>query len=344
MERRGRSPGDARERERQERNERSEHEEDASRLVHESPQELGASADSAAEEIGCPGPQHAACWNCVAPAAPAVRPLERLGPLPLQVRASRTVVERPLELAPPTLEPDPGKRGTCFGPVRRNGPHDRSNVRRGPSGVVATNSLRGRAAEIERLTEEVRVRTGRDMHDRMGAVDELELAVIPARPLRTLVLAVADLDRTLVEGGRGSRCVEEELDHLPVAFVEVVPVVEGVEQPVLQRQLPRTPRLGDDVRVDGRLRPGGDRACPLLVRAAGSERVPREVEVVSVEPFPDLSCRRRDRDQVGAVPRAAQRDRVGAEEDVDVEREIRLAWTALLRLGDDPDDRRESLG
>ena len=88
----------------------------------------------------------------------------------------------------------------------------------------------------------------------MRAVDELELVLAPGRALRALVLAVAD--------GLGSPCerlprvggVEEELDVLPVALVRVVPVVEDVVEPVLERELPGMTGVGGDVRVDGRRR------------------------------------------------------------------------------------------
>ena len=73
----------------------------------------------------------------------------------------------------------------------------------------------------------------------MGAADDLELVVVPRRPLGAFVRAVADLDRALVERLRRVVGVEDELDHLPVALVHVVEVVEGVEEPVLQRELAR---------------------------------------------------------------------------------------------------------
>ena len=184
--------------------------------------------------------------------------------------------------------------------------NDWSNIEGGRPGVVAADPLRGRAAEIERLAEEVRVGAGGDVHDGVRAVDELQLAFAPARALRTFVLAVADLDGPSVTCLCRGGCVEVELDHLPVAFVWVVPVVEDVEEPVLQRELPGPCCLGSDVRVDRGLRPGGDRALPLLVRAAWVERVPREVEVVAVELLSKLRRRRPDRNQVGAIPRAAQ--------------------------------------
>jgi hypothetical protein len=90
------------------------------------------------------------------------------------------------------------------------------------------------------------------MHDRVCPVDSLELVVAPVCALGALVLAVAHLDRRSPERPGGRRGIEIELDHLPVALVQVVPVVEDVEHPVLERQLPRIARVGGDVRVDGR--------------------------------------------------------------------------------------------
>ena len=188
------------------------------------------------------------------------------------------------------------------------------------------------------------MRAGSDVHDRVGAVDHLELALPPARPLGALVLAVPNLDRFLVQGLRCGRGVEVELDHLPVAFVRVVPVVEDVEEPVLQCELSRLPLFGRDVRIDGGLRARGDQALPLLVRTAGVERVTGKIEVIAVEALAHLSSGGADRDQIGAIPRTAQRDRVGPEEDVDVDRTVGLARAALLRLGDQTDDGRVPLG
>jgi hypothetical protein len=71
----------------------------------------------------------------------------------------------------------------------------------------------------------------------MRAVDEQQLVVAPPRALGALVLAVADLRRLRLEGLRRRARREVELDHLPVAFVLVVEVVEDVEEPVLERQL-----------------------------------------------------------------------------------------------------------
>ena len=108
----------------------------------------------------------------------------------------------------------------------------------GPAGVVAAHPLLRRAAEVERVVEEVRVRAGGRVDDRPAAVDELELLVVPLGALGALVLAVAGRDRLLRQRSRRVGCIEEELKVLPVALVEVVPVVVGVVEPVLERELP----------------------------------------------------------------------------------------------------------
>ena len=205
--------------------------------------------------------------------------------------------------------------------------------------VVAADALLGRAAEEEPLLEEVRVRARGRMHDGVRPVDELELVLAPLGLLGALVLAVADPGRLHVERrGRVLR-VEEELDHLPVAFVEVVPVVVGVEEPVLERQLARVARVADDVRVDGRRLALAQAPRPELVGAARVERVPGEVEVVLVEPAGEVVCCRPDLDEVAAAPGPAQRDGGLVEEEIDVQRFVRLARPAFLGLLDEADHR-----
>ncbi len=185
------------------------------------------------------------------------------------------------------------------------------------------------------------MRPGRCVHDRVCAVDELELVVVPRCALGAFVLAVADHRRPARERLAHVARVEDELDHLPVALVQVVEVVVDVEDPVLERELVRIAGVGDDVRVDGRSMSFREAAGPQLVVAAGVERVPREVEVVSVEAG-DVLCRRGDLDEVVA-PWSAQGDSRLTEEQVDVHRLVRLAAPALLLLLDEPNDRRVAL-
>jgi hypothetical protein len=168
--------------------------------------------------------------------------------------------------------------------------------------------------------------------------DAVELLLVrPVGPLGPLVGAVADRGGLRRERGARVVGVEDELDHLPVALVGVVEVVERVEEPVLQRDLPRVSRLGDDVRVDDGLAALRQAAGPQLVRAAGVEGVPREVEVVLVQPREVLGARA-DLHQVERVPGTAERDRRITEEHVDVRRDVRLARPAFLGLLDEADD------
>ncbi len=124
--------------------------------------------------------------------------------------------------------------------------------------------------------------------------------------------------------------------------MRVAEVVEDVEEPVLQREPVGVAGLGGDVGVRRRLRAGCNVALPQLVAAAGAKRIPGEVEVVAVEPATQLGPRRTDRDQVGVAPRPAQRDRVVAEDDVDVDRPVRLARSAHLLLLHELEHRREA--
>jgi hypothetical protein len=103
---------------------------------------------------------------------------------------------------------------------------------------------------------------------------------------------------------RGRR-LEDELHHLPVAFVQVVPVVEDVEEPVLQRELVGERRLGGDVCVDDGCLSFEQPLLPAQIPATGVERIPREVEVVLEEALRELGRGRADRDEVAAAPRAA---------------------------------------
>ncbi len=208
-----------------------------------------------------------------------------------------------------------------------------------PDGVVAADARVGRAAEVERRGELVRVGARRRIHDGMRSVDDLELLVSPGRALGTFVRAVAHPDRILRQRLGGVGGVEDELRHLPVALVRVVEVVERVEEPVLQGELAGVRRVGCDMRVDRRLRGLGQSSRPKLVVAAGIERVAREVEVILVA---ILEVRRvgPDLDEVGAVPRPAKRDGRLLEEHVHVGRNVGLARPALDRLIDEADDRR----
>ncbi len=184
---------------------------------------------------------------------------------------------------------------------------------------------------------------GARIDDRTRAVDDLELLVVPRRALGTLVGAVADLDRIATERRGRVGSVEDELDHLPVALVRVVEVVEGVEEPVLERHPVRVTRLGDDMRVHRRLAACRQPLRPADVVATRIERVAGEVEVV-LEPVDEVVRRRRDLHEVGATPGPAERDRLLVEKEIDVGRDVRLAVAALVHLLDDSYDGCVALG
>ena len=200
-----------------------------------------------------------------------------------------------------------GKRSRGGGWVGRDRRERRAQLAMRASRVVAADACLRGATEIERVGELVGVRTDARVDNGVRLVDDLELVVVPARPLGPLVRAVADRDGLLVESVPRIVGVEDELDHLPVALVQVVEVVERVEEPVLERDLARVTRFRRNMRVHGRLAPFGEATGPALVAAAWIERVAREVEVV-LESVPEVLRPRPDLHQVERVPRPAQRD------------------------------------
>src|SRR5215218_4679038 len=177
----------------------------------------------------------------------------------------------------------------------------------------------------------------------MCAANELELVVAPVSSLCALMRAVANRDRLGGERRAGVRGVEVELDHLPVALVKVVEVVENLEEPVLQRELPGMTRVGRDMGVHGWLVTLPQAALPALVVAPWVQGVAGEVEVVLVEAG-DVLRSRGDPHEVGPVPRPAQGNRGLAEEEVDADRPVGLSRAARLGLLDDPHDGRVALG
>ena len=210
------------------------------------------------------------------------------------------------------------------------------------AGVVAADALLAGAANVEGGIEEVRVRACGRVDDGPAAVDELELLVAPVRHLGALVLAVPDGDGILAERLLRIGGVEEDLDHLPVAFVQVVPVVVGVEEPVLQRQLPGVRGVGGDVRVHSRLVALAQASVPALVAAARVERVPGEVQVILVKAGQVVGLRPAlTRSTAFHGPRSAT---VGSSKSRSTSvGQFRLAMPTLLQLLDDPDDRRMAL-
>jgi hypothetical protein len=74
------------------------------------------------------------------------------------------------------------------------------------------------------------------------------------------------------------------------------------------------------------------------------EGVAGEVEVILVALRREVGRRRGDLHEIRAAPGPAERDGGLVEQEVDVERRVRLPVAALLRLLDEPDDRRVALG
>ena len=117
----------------------------------------------------------------------------------------------------------------------------------------------------------------------------------------------------------------------------VVEVVEDVEEPVLEGEPAGGVRLEGDVGVDGRGVALGETLRPLVVDAAGVERVAGEVEVV-LEAILEVGRLRPDLDEVGRVPRPTEGDLPVAKEQVHVDRLERLARLAGSALLDDAHD------
>ena len=109
--------------------ERREREQRERRAAEEEDEALRALGDPAAEEIGRARPEDAADRHRVAPVAPALRPLDRVRPLILHVRAGRPVEEGRLQLAPAALEVDPRIGGLGRRRVARDRLHDRTAPR-----------------------------------------------------------------------------------------------------------------------------------------------------------------------------------------------------------------------
>ena len=82
---------------------------------------------------------------------------------------------------------------------------------------------------------------------------------------------------------------------------------------------------------------------PALVITARVERVAGEVQVILVQ-LREIGCSRPDLHEVRGIPWATQCNRSLLEEEVDVERDVRLTRSALLGLLDEPDYRCVPLG
>src|SRR5690349_11649624 len=159
---------------------------------------------------------------------------------------------------------------------------------RGLARVVAAESLARASAEVEGAVEVVGVRAGCVVDDRMRAL-LVELRVGPRRSLTARVLREIHLVWARSKRLRCARGGEVHLGHLPVALVLVSEVVEGVVEPVLDRELVRMQRISCQVGVDAR--PSGAVPAPELplVVAPGAEWVAGEVEVVPRRSFPQVA-------------------------------------------------------
>ena len=90
------------------------------------------------------------------------------------------------------------------------------------------------------------------------------------------MLREGDLDRLLPERLFNAVCIEEELDHLPVPFMQVVEVIEVIEEPILQRDT-GLPVCGGNRGVDHGLPIPHHRFEVRFIVAAGSTRFAGEV-------------------------------------------------------------------
>ena len=215
-------------------------------------------------------------------------------------------------------------------------------MRDGPAGVVAADALGVAAHQVE-LGRRRSWPASRPPGRRPGGCRPPARAC--RRPTRRARRSSAGCSpprraaRLSACAGRGG--VEVELDHLPVALVLVVPVVEDVEEPVLERQLAGLAGLGHDAGVGRGRRLGRQARRPLLVGAAragarrrgsrgGSRRAPARGRAAVGATFTMLV----------RVPRAAQRDLVVPHQQVDVRGLVRLADVAGAGLLLQPHDRR----
>jgi hypothetical protein len=150
------------------------------------------------------------------------------------------------------------------------------------------------------------------------------------------VLREIHLVRALLQRLLGRGCLEVDLGHLPVALVLVREVVEGVEEPVLNRELVPMGRVRGHVRVDGRLGAGAPALEVLLIDAAGFERVARLVDVVALAKPEQVGPGRRLLHHLAV--RTAQHHPLAAELDVHAGWAVRLAvaaWSGLRLEGED---------
>ena len=141
---------------------------------------------------------------------PPFRPLNRAGPMPLQVGSRRTVEEGP-GVRPSVLRTHPRESGSrlrrCARMVTTVGSSSTCGPRVSSQPTPCWAELPRCSASVKKLACEPAAG-----YDRPAAVDELELVLAPVGAFGPLMLAVADSDRRLVEGLLASS-VEHELDQ-----------------------------------------------------------------------------------------------------------------------------------
>ena len=200
------TPGRANGREDEQAEDRREHEERHRRVAEQEDERLRALRDAAAEQVGGPRPEDAARRERRSPgraSAATTRSGASTGPScsgpvgPLK-NAAWSSPQRPSNaIHGNALFAAAGSLGI----VCTTGPQLAMRADR----VVAADARVGRAAEVERRRELVRVRAGGRVDDGMGPVDDLELLVAPGGPLGALVRAVSDLGRILRRAPRPRR-------------------------------------------------------------------------------------------------------------------------------------------
>ena len=176
------------------------------------------------------------------------------------------------------------------------------------------------------------------VHDGPRAVDDLEHVVAPVRHLGTLVLGEGHQAGFGADGRAGVGRVEEQLDHLPVTLVAVVPVVVEVEEPVLQHQRRGVVGIGEHVGVDHRR--GAPLVEQLLVRAARRQGIARDVEVPVAGAVGEIGLGRSLHRAIGR----AEHHAFTAEQGVDRHHPVGLARTAGRWLLLDPQEGSVPLG
>ena len=163
-----------------------------------------------------------------------------------------------------------------------------------------------------------------------GAVLDQLRVTLPAPALAPAMLREIDLVRFTAQCRLGRGRVEVELDHLPVAFMLIAEVVEGVEQPILDCELARTLRIAGHVRVDRRPAIAEPGLELLLIAAPRPQGLSGEIDVIARRRLVQVLCRRSPLDDpTGGVPK---RYLPVVQQDVDDRRPIRLTRPAWPRL------------